>query len=1049
MVTSAVETGGKRVENATQWSRMWPLSAGMFVLLCILVWLNEVLDLPHLLLGAPRTPINWQEATIETVLVLAIGLFTVLRLIHDITGRKRAEERIEYLNLVLCAIRNVNQLIVRESDRDRLLQGACDCLVKTRYYNAWIAILDEAGDLVMTAEAGLGKEFLPIVERLERGELTGCARRALAQAGVLVTKDTLSTCPDCPLSGTYAGRGAMTVRLECGGKIYGLLTVSSLADPAVAEAEQALLEEVAGDIAFALNSIGLEGERKRAEEALWEGEARYRLLAENVTDVIWIMDMNLRYTYISPSAARMSGYSLEEVMALTVEDVLTPASLEVVMKAFAEEMAVEEMEQKDLSRSVTLELEQYCKDGSTIWTEVKVTGLRDPDGRLVGILGITRDATGRKRAEEALRESEEQLRALIDAMPDFVCFKDGDGRWLEINGAGIRLFQLEGVDYWGKKDSELAELCSSLRDTFLTCKKTDARTWERRVLSRREEMIPRPDGTVRVYDVIKVPLFFPDGERKGLVVLGHDITERKRAEEERARLLVQIQEQAQQVQQIVDTMPEGVLLLDADAQVILANPVAGKDLLVLADARIGDTLTRLGDRPLAELLTSPPKGLWHEVTTGSVGDRAERRFEIIARPLETGPMPESWVLVIRDVTREREIQRYSQQQERLATVGQLAAGIAHDFNNIMATIVLYAQMMLRAEGLPTRDRERLATIDRQAKHATNLTQQILDFSRRAMLERRPLDLALLLKEQVKLLERTLPENIEIGLAYGPDEYTINADPTRMQQVVMNLALNVRDAMPQGGNLRFGLERIRIEASREAPLPGVGVGEWIQVTVSDTGTGIPPDVLPHIFDPFFTTKGPGEGSGLGLAQVHGIVKQHEGEIDVQSQMGQGTTFTIYLPALPVHPAEAVTLELPALLKGQGETILVVEDNWTTRKVLVESLELLNYRALEAADGRGALAILERHDDDPSTGSGQGVVLVLSDVVMPGMGGVALLHALRQMGLAVPVVMLTGHSLERELEELRSQGMSDWLPKPPSLEQLAQVVARALGKTDEVR
>ena len=373
-----------------------------------------------------------------------------------------------------------------------------------------------------------------------------------------------------------------------------------------------------------------------------------------------------------------------------------------------------------------------------------------------------------------------------------------------------------------------------------------------------------------------------------------EIAERKRAEEERARLLAQIQEQAQRVRQIIDTVPEGVLLLDADGQVILVNPVAEKDLVALAGARVGDTLTHLGDRPLVELLTSPPKGLWHEVATD------DRIFELIARPVETGSTPgepppatkmkvaetvsgsataageiqnqkseirnrAGWVLVIRDVTREREIQRHVQQRERLATVGQLAAGIAHDFNNIMATIVLYAQMLSQTENLTPRGHERLATVNQQAMHATNLTQQILDFSRRAVLERRPLNLLPLLKEQIKLLERTLPENIKIALAYGPDEYTVNADPTRVQQAMMNLALNARDAMPEGGDLRFGLERIQVQPGESPPLPEMKAGEWVQVTVADTGTGIPPDILLHVFDPFFTTKEPGKGSGLGLAR----------------------------------------------------------------------------------------------------------------------------------------------------------------------------------------
>ena len=488
------------------------------------------------------------------------------------------------------------------------------------------------------------------------------------------------------------------------------------------------------------------------------------------------------------------------------------------------------------------------------------------------------------------------------------------------------------------------------------------------------------------------------------------------------------------MQQIMDTVPEGVLLLDASGQVLLANPVAEEYLSFLAGAKVGDTLTHVGGSPLGELLTSPPKGLWHEV------EASGRTFEIIARPLENGPESEDWVLVINDVTQEREVQRRIQQQERLVAVGQMAAGIAHDFNNIMATIVLYAQMSARMEGLPAPVRERMVTINQQAQHATRLIRQILDFSRRAVLERRPLDLLPLLKEQVQMLERALPESIGVDLIYGPDEYVVNADPTRMQQVVMNLALNARDAMPEGGILRIALERIEIKPGESLPLPEMGRAiknrEWVRVTVSDTGIGILPDDLPYIFDPFFTTKAPGEGSGLGLAQVHGIVGQHEGHIDVESQVGRSTTFTIHLPALPVRSSEPVTLELPPLVSGQGETVLVVEDDLAARQALVESLELLNYRVLAATEGQEALAILERHGDE--------VALVLSDVVMPGMGGIALLHALRERGLDVSVVMLTGHPLEGEMEDLRSQGLIDWLAKPPDLERLAQVVAQALKR-----
>jgi signal transduction histidine kinase/ActR/RegA family two-component response regulator len=477
-----------------------------------------------------------------------------------------------------------------------------------------------------------------------------------------------------------------------------------------------------------------------------------------------------------------------------------------------------------------------------------------------------------------------------------------------------------------------------------------------------------------------------------------------------------------------------VLLLSADGQVLLANPVAEGDLSVLADAQMGDTITHLGDRPLAELLASPPKGLWHEVRFD------DRTFEIIARPIKNGPKPEDWVLVINDVTQEREFRQRAQQQERLAAVGQLAAGIAHDFNNIMAAIILYAQTTAREHDLPATVQDRMMTIHQQAMHATHLIRQILDFSRLSVLERRPFDLLPFLKEQVQLLRRTLPENITVKLTYEANEHTamfmVNADPTRMQQMITNLAINARDAMPEGGELLVKLAQIRIASRKKAPLPEIKVGEWIQIEVSDTGTGIPPDVLPHIFEPFFTTKAP-QGSGLGLAQVHGIVGSHEGHIAVDTQFGKGTTFTIYLPNMPLESPEPSTLEMESLVKGQGETILVVEDNAAARKALVASLQQLNYRTIEAINGREALVILKQHSDK--------IALVLSDVVMPKMGGNALLQNLKQQGATVPIVMLTGHPMEKELDDLQAQGLSGWLLKPPSLEQLAEMIVQTLKET----
>jgi PAS domain S-box-containing protein len=692
---------------------------------------------------------------------------------------------------------------------------------------------------------------------------------------------------------------------------------------------------------------------------------------------------------------------------------------------------------------------------------------------------VQQELTERKRAEsqrdsvlEALAESEEKYRNLFDhslnaiALHEIVVDDAGkpiDYVFLETNDAFGAHTGLDPDQVVGK---QVTEVLPGMEQTpFIEIYGRVALTGEPVRFEQYAEPLDKH---------YEVTAFSP---RKGLfATVFSEITERVQAAEERERLLAQIREQAQQMQQVMDTVADGVVLLDTGGHIILANPEGEKGLRDLARAQVGDTITHLGDRPLVELLGAPPTGLWHTVEVDGVHrgrSESSQIFAINARPVEPGPTPGGWVLVVRDVTQEQEIERRTQQQERLAAVGQLAAGIAHDFNNIMAVIVLYAKTVLNTlPDLSPRNRERLTTITQQAKHASDLTQQILDFGRRAVIERQPLSLVPFLKEQVRLLERTLPENIQIELvpASEADEYIIKADLTRMQQLVMNLAVNARDAMPEGGYLRFGLERIRIRPGDTPPLPEMAPGDWVRVTAADTGVGIPADVLPHVFDPFFTTKGPGQGSGLGLAQVYGIVKQHEGEIDVESPstvlceaslsdrigpsvgsfdkvlwpdpsaelstrpVGPGTTFTIYLPSLVVHQPDVVTDEDQEPIRGGGEGILVVEDDEKTREALVDTLGTLNYHALGAADGLEALEILAQRSNE--------IRLVLSDVTMPEMGGIALFHKLRAAYPELPVVLLTGHALEKEVDDLRAHGLRAWLLKPLDPHKLTQVMAQLL-------
>jgi PAS domain S-box-containing protein len=391
---------------------------------------------------------------------------------------------------------------------------------------------------------------------------------------------------------------------------------------------------------------------------------------------------------------------------------------------------------------------------------------------------------------------------------------------------------------------------------------------------------------------------------------------------------------------------------------------------------------------------------------------------------------------ISEQKRAEETREQLRRQERLAAIGQLAAGIAHDFNNTMAVIVLYAQMVTAQSELLPETRARVRVIEEQAYRATELIGQILDFSRRAQLARRPMQIQPLLKEMVKLWRRTLPETISVTLDLPGGGCWVHADPTRIQQVLMNLATNARDAMSGGGEIHIRLREQTFADETDTPLPSLSRGAWVRLEFADTGDGMSDEVRAHLFEPFFTTKAPGEGTGLGLAQIHGIVKQHGGDITVATSMGQGTTFTIFLPARPPPTMDRTAAsESEVRMTGSGQRVLVVEDNAMTRQALTDSLMALGYRPIPAAHGREALALLAADGEAP-------VELIVSDLTMPEMGGQALVSTLRDRGDRVPVLILTGHIRDEEISSLEALGGVRCLHKPVDMSQLASSLAELL-------
>ena len=515
-----------------------------------------------------------------------------------------------------------------------------------------------------------------------------------------------------------------------------------------------------------------------------------------------------------------------------------------------------------------------------------------------------------------------------------------------------------------------------------------------------------------------------DAEIEALRAVGHALGAAIESRTSRTRL----RQQAGQLAQIMVSVPAGLVLLNARGEVLATNPRAQEYLPVLT----GDAqpITQVGELPLAILLTPVYAGQPQSVRSG------RRTFELLANPVEADASPAMWVLVLRDVTEELSRQQQLERQERMAAIGQLAAGIAHDFNNLMSIIILNAQLVDQTPAILPYIQERVRIIEQQGQRAAQMIRQILDFSRRTAIERQPLNLAPLLREQVKLLTRTLPEHIQVTYTIAPGEWYVLADPTRIEQLLMNLAVNARDAMPEGGRLEFVLDNIDLLTPAEAPVAGMGIGSWVRLAVCDSGAGIAPEHLPHIFEPFFTTKPQDIGTGLGLAQVHGIVGQHDGQITVASQLGRGTVFTIYLPALTMVTPNLAPLAAPApVLNGHGELILVAEDEPALRNTLVDLLRRWGYRVYAVANGCDAITFIDAHQEE--------INLILSDVVMPEMSGLTLFKTLHQRQLDIPIILMTGHLQGDDLENLRQFGLRGWLAKPPSIDQLARTIAEVLA------
>ena len=520
-------------------------------------------------------------------------------------------------------------------------------------------------------------------------------------------------------------------------------------------------------------------------------------------------------------------------------------------------------------------------------------------------------------------------------------------------------------------------------------------------------------------------------ESGGPQVLGtlQDITERKQAEKDRTRLVTAIEQAA-----------EMVIITDADGTIVYVNPAFERVTGYSRNEVIGRNprILKSGHQDIASY-----KRLWETIADGRTwnGFLINRRKDgrIIHTEATISPVKDmvgnivNFVAVQRDVTEELKLQTQLAQAQKMEAVGILAGGIAHDFNNLLQVTLGFSEILLEEKKESDPAYKDLQKIFQAATSGAELVQQLLTFSRRVEPRTVRLDLTKPIMQVKKLLNRTIPKMIDIRINLSGDLAEVDADPTQIKQILMNLAVNARDAMPEGGTLTVTAKNDTLDSEYAKTHPGVIAGDYVLLAIADTGTGMEATTIEHIFEPFFTTKELGRGTGMGLAMVYGIVKQHGGHITCHSEMGRGTTFKIYLPAIKekIEPATESLEDMPAL---GTETVLLVDDEDSVRELGSRILTRSGYTVLTAADGEEALDLYTREEN--------GIALVILDLIMPTMGGIDCLKRILQINPRERTLIASGYSGDTSIKECLDLGAKGFVSKPFRYKELLKQVRKTL-------
>ena len=623
------------------------------------------------------------------------------------------------------------------------------------------------------------------------------------------------------------------------------------------------------------------------------------------------------------------------------------------------------------------------------------------------------DRRRRQQAEEALREREEFFRLISENVTDLIAVVDLDGRRVYNSPSYEALLgdpaKLLGTDSFEEIHPEDRE---RIRRVFREMVASG-------VGQRAEFRFLLKDGTVRYIESQVSAMRDRNGKVTNVIVVSRDVTERKNAEE-------QIREQAA----LLDKAQDAICVTDMEQRILYWNRSAEALYGWTAAESLGKYTNELlfkndSSRQMEALKSLISKREWkgelHQVTKHGTEIIVESRWTLVH---DNEGRPKAILVIDTDITEKKKLEAQFFRSQRLENIGMLASGIAHDLNNVLAPIMM-AVPMLRENVIEPADRNMLDMLDRSARRGAELVQQILSFARGVEGEHKLMQLRHLLADLEKMIRETFPKSIQLQKNIDPDLRPIHGNPTQIHQVLLNLCVNARDAMPNGGTLAILAENARFEEPQVRRHAGVKAGPFVVLRVVDTGTGIPPELLERIFEPFFTTKEPGKGTGLGLATVRGILKNHGGFVEVKSEVGKGTSFRICLPAAEPQSSQTTFTKQAELPVGHGELVLVVDDEEAIQQIARATLENFGYRVISANNGAEALAVYKQHGNE--------VKAVILDSMMPFMDGAATIRALREIAPRLRIVGVSGLSVDDEIST-GAGGVQAFLTKPYTAQDL---------------